>query len=507
MPKRDLLGIWPKCLLTLVVSMFLVFSLSAQVAAQGCFEFDDLLTDWRNDSDAQPFARRAMGVRLAKWRGVQFIYLNEGNGLYIFKVRNPPKPQLISMKKFCCNEMSCPCHPPADYDWLLYNFSVCHNCRYGVGHHWMGGPVLFDLGVDDAQPYISAVRAFDGENTVEGAFTFRQGNYQYLIINKLKKDGQSVGTCSFGQAELYLFDGIESTDLTSIQCIETIPGQSVNVMNGLHLVNSRGQKYIYLIQMSSTQVHIYKITGTGADLRLEYEGQPFTGVAKYGSSIRADIENDLLVTLYGLYEPQLWDISDLGTPQLIDSGLENLVEGELGVAAIRYPLLWLGQSHSGDSWTFDISDPQNPIPLDQQFWDPAHEWNSYDMQKNIDAEFSLDGRALFLARYSVFEHINATDCIPEVPDGGTDASQDGIDGGSDSGLDAADLSGDQGSDSVGDIRFDAGADQDQTADSDSAADSCSCRSARAGSFRIIWLFMVVGLLYFLAGRRDIKYRP
>jgi PKD repeat protein len=361
---------------------------------------------------AEPSAIRAHGLEKLYWNGKPFICLNDGNGLRIYKIQDPLNPVFISRKQFSCFG-GCITNPPGDYDWTHYNTSVCNNCRYGVAQLWVAGTIVFDLGTDTSRPTIVDMALYSADKT-EGAFTFSHGGHQYLIVNEFD-NGCGYNTPKPG-ATLFKMDGIDPGDLTNLQCLEKSGGSVFYVSNGLYLSNSRGQAYVYLFETSSPYLtHIYEVTGSGSSLQLKYKGSPIVGASREGRATRADIANSYLISAVG--QPRLYDIHDLSLPVEI-ANLSSVIGGEtVAKAAIAYPYVWLAKYAEHKTFTIDITNPNEPVLLDPEFWSTENYWNNPDELSYIadyDAEFSADLSALYLARHSVFEVVSPSQCGPGV---------------------------------------------------------------------------------------------
>jgi PKD repeat protein len=380
--------------------------------AQGCLEFVKLIENWTSQLPAVPSSMRAHGIEKMFWNGKPYVCLNDGNGLRIYKVQNPLNPVFISRKQFSCFG-GCITNPPGDYDWTHYNTSVCDNCRFGVAQLWVAGTVLFDLGTEPSRPTIVDMALYSADKT-EGAFTFSHGGQQYLIVNEFD-NGCGYNTPKPG-ATLFKMDGVDPDDLTNLQCLEKGGGTVYYVSNGLYLTNSRGQAYVYLFETSSPyQAHIYEITGSGSSLQLKYKGSPIVGASREGRATRADLANEYLISAVG--QPRLYDIHDLSLPVEV-ANLSSLIGGvPVAKAAIAYPYVWLAKYAEHKTFTIDITNPNEPVLLDPDFWSTENFWNNPDELAYIadyDAEFSSDLSALYLARHSVFEVVSPSQCGPGV---------------------------------------------------------------------------------------------
>jgi PKD repeat protein len=337
------------------------------------------------------------------WKGHSYLFINDGNGLRIWSIDAPLAPTYLGGHLFACFN-GCITEPAADNDYQLYNFSVCDECRYGVASLGTAGTVIFDLGTGSVPAFSESMTLHSAGNN-RGAFTFMYKHHQYMVVNS------HPGGCDPDQptprATLFLLEGTTAAEATNLQCLVTASGDSFIVDGGIYLRGTAGD-FIYLVSKSH-DVYIYKLLGSGSDLVLTFQSSPFKSVIYQGSGLRADPSNRYLIAAYS--EPTLWDISgaNMANPALL-ADLAPLVDQPVTIAAISYPVVWLGKKASPDAYTFDITDPTAPTPLDQSFWSAEQEWNSIPYLANFDAVFSDDGTALYLARYSVVEQISTGAC-------------------------------------------------------------------------------------------------
>jgi hypothetical protein len=100
------------------------------------------------------------------------------------------------------------------------------------------------------------------------------------------------------------------------------------------------------------------------------------------------------------------------TAPVLLSQLDLLGLDGANAVAIDFPIVHVSQQYSfTEPQTFDVSTPTSPAPLDQDFWDPSHGWNSFSAcVKNNQALFSDDGTAMYLSRYSSLQIIDPTAC-------------------------------------------------------------------------------------------------
>jgi hypothetical protein len=381
----------------------------AQDINDGCLNLAKVVADWSAYEPATPATRRAKGLRIIEWNESPILFLNDGNGLVIYDIADPLSPKTLSSVRLACGGEGCPAIIPGDHDWVLYNFSVCDDCRFGVAQMWIGGTVIFDLGTG-SQPDFKYIELHEASTRTEGAFVFSHLGQQYFIMT------DHPGGCGTGdpwpKATLFKLNGIGkmSGDIVKLSCIETVDGLSFYVNNGLYLSNDSGT-FLYLIEKSNARVHIYKVSGSGDGLQLSYMGQPLFGYSRYGSSIRADLDSNLLmVALPASPATRLYDIKDLANPTLI-TDFDILTGGEpVSIAAIRYPDVWVGIQATETSFSIDIYSEASYKLVDQGFWDAEQDWNSYPYLGNADAAFHPDARVLYLARHSVFQVVSLSNC-------------------------------------------------------------------------------------------------
>jgi hypothetical protein len=366
--------------------------------------------DWTAYSPATPTARRAKGLRIIEWNESPILVVNDGNGLVFYDIIDPLSPKYISGKRLACSGQGCPALIPGDHDWILFNFSVCDDCRFAVTQMWIGGTVIVDLGTD-SQPFFEGVKLHEASTRTEGAFTFSHLGQQYFIMT------DHPGGCDSGdiwpKATLFKLNGIGtlSGDIVKLQCLETVNGQSFYVNNGLYLSNDSGT-FVYLIEKSTAEVHIYEVNGSGDQLRLTYMGQPLYGYSRYGSGIRADLDNNLLmVAIPASPATRLYDITDLADPVLL-TDFDHLTGGEpVSIAAIRFPDVWVGNQGTLTSFSIDIFNEATYRLVDQGFWSEDQAWNQFDYISNSDAELHPDARVLYLARHSVLSLVSVDACM------------------------------------------------------------------------------------------------
>jgi hypothetical protein len=116
----------------------------------------------------------------------------------------------------------------------------------------------------------------------------------------------------------------------------------------------------------------------------------------------------------------IYDIGySMGSPSspILLSNIDLVALPTANAVAIDYPVVHVSKQYSSDPpMTFDVSWPMDPVPLDQDFWDPQEPPNNLgDCVWNNHAVFSDDGSALYLSRYSALQVIDPTLCSGMTP--------------------------------------------------------------------------------------------
>ena len=155
---------------------------------------------------------------------------------------------------------------------------------------------------------------------------------------------------------------------------------------------------------------------TSPTVQLNYEGNG--GVLQVNMARGNSIDLDESVGLMALSWGNVMRVYDIGygngSPanpiQLSTTSLPGMTTASR--TALSYPIVHVSEPYSSHQpQTFDVSNPSNPVSLDQQFWDPSHGWNSLGAcVLNNDAVFADDGEALYLSRYSSLQVIDPTAC-------------------------------------------------------------------------------------------------
>ena len=326
-----------------------------------------------------------------EWSGSDQLIINTGNDLQLWDIDNPQNPFQGDSSSF-----GVPNQGDSDYD--LMNYSICDDCRYGIATYKLGN-VLFDFGTAGT-PTLNTKQYYPTGLDPRGGFTFKFNNQQYLLANFLPDD------CG-GDATLYRFNGVSSIE--AIGCVD-VPGFAGKIMNGFKVVGGT-TTYLYL-GFTDNRIYIYEVQPFGNLINLSYTGnnalRAFLG---RGKGMAIDPAAKLAVTTFtdGM---RIYDITNPASPVQ-----RSFVSANLGLAAIRYPFLWVARNLSADSTrTYDIENPSNPVELDPNFWDPLHPWNSHsdECEWPTSAVFSPDASTMYFARYAVVQMIDFTACAGPV---------------------------------------------------------------------------------------------
>jgi hypothetical protein len=376
------------CVAAVIASISLAVAVPA--AALGCGQIvGQPLLDTSDNCSSQPELDRYFGTVVMRWKGHNYLLVNSGNELTLYNIDQPLLPVEVDESRFNVPNLG-------DSDYDLMNFSVCNDCRYGIAA-FKGGLVLFDFG-DDEEPFFRADVLYTDAHSVEGAMTFKRGEQQYAVAAGFQEE------CDLGSSSLYTFNGLDAEEWVQLGCLasdEIVPF----VVNGYYLPGAAGVAHLYLADRNR-RVHAYELTGFGADLSWEYKGSPLSAYMIKSRGLSVDRASGLAVTANssGL---KLYDISDPAAPRLLTTR-----PGELGSAALRPPFIYTANRGWEDSSrSHYLASTHNLVRFDTELWDPLQWWNDYACQRAYDATFSPDGRALYVARYSVLQVISMVDCF------------------------------------------------------------------------------------------------
>jgi len=365
-----------------------------------------IIRDFNCDSTSK--RKRALDSCVFWLKGKPFLVVNIGNGLEIRDISSPLKPVYVSGAPTLTRGYL------GETPFNLSAFSVCDGGRFGVAAFPGGssfsarlGATLFDLGTDHV-PKIQEWHQFGPDALGWGAFTFKHDGQQYLLIGGMPYEDTQWPEPSAG---LFLFDGIQPENLTRIQDVDLPGGRLLNIINGYYIPSAKGT-YLYLFDFGKDG-HIYEVTGRGASLRLTHLRTVFRGHFIQCHGMRVDLARMIAAQTAG-DTAILWDISDPAHPRVLAEWKPIQPYSSVALAG---SLLWLGRGSAahGPS-TYDTSDPKNPVPLDQGFWDLDNQWNVLSACFNdIDGVASPDAKALYLSRYSGLQLISTNGGTP-MPD-------------------------------------------------------------------------------------------
>jgi hypothetical protein len=370
---------------------------------QPCFEFlPPLLFDTSDNDSAVPSNPRVHAVQLLRWKAHRYALYHIGNDLAYRRIDSPPSFGTEYRSRFNV--------PPwGDRDYNLFNFAVCDDCRFGFAGFEVQGSVYFDFGTSLVPGWNRTRR--DANQGVQGAFTFEHSGQQYLLV-----DNHPAGCTSGAQSRttLLTFDDYTAGGQTPVQCVDLGTGR-LGILGGEYLPASAspdGFAYAYVVGAGSL-VHVFRITGTGASLRLQHVGAPLYGTWLHGRGIRFDLDHDLMVSAWqgGV---DLWNVSNPAAPAMVHRWHPPGVT-YTNIAAISWPLVFTAAKGTVAVFVYDISQPTNPQLVDPTFWELSNPWNSYNRSSAYDAEF-VDGSWLLFARFSVLQQYSVCDPTEPPPD-------------------------------------------------------------------------------------------
>ena len=385
--------VWPRKLGTALVIGAALLLLPLPAASQTCLEaLEPLLEDTSDDCIGIPSNPKYFEASTFNWSGSSRLAVNTGNELRLWTVDDPKDPAFAAASAFNV-------HNQGDSDYDLLSYSFCDDCRFGVAAFKLG-VALFDLGTSTSPGFV-ADTAYMTSSEPMGGFTFKVDDQQYLLANFLPDD------CG-GDATLYRFDGIYEGQFEAIGCIN-VPNWNVKIVNGFHVWG--GDTSVLYLGFSNRRVYAFEITTGGQNLFLRYvdhgDDVPLAYLMR-GKGMAVDETHNLAVAVVKMGEMRIYDIAAPANPVEISSR-----PGNWGLAAIRYPFVWVSDGSSADSSvTWDITDPANPQLLDPGFWDAGHPWNNHGegCEWPGGAVFSDDASTLYFPRYSVVQLIDFESC-------------------------------------------------------------------------------------------------
>jgi len=285
-----------------------------------------------------------------------------------------------------------------DSDYDLFDIAVCDDCRYGAVTYKASTVELFDLGTGPSPMVVEHERY---EPVIgQGSLAFEHDGQQYLLNNDLEDD------CGGALAALHQVDGILPANIQLVECVPRPSGVQDTHISGGQLVPGPGADYLYVAGQFN-KLYFYRIDAAGSAISLTHVGPAETFWGSIGRhdafaiDLRAQPPLGLRTATNSIVDAfTLFDLSDPANPV----ELSNL-ELEVNSAALWYPFAWAA-SPTGVTYTFDITDPSAPVPLDQDLWEPSHPCNAHDCLRSQDAVFHPNGSMLYLARYSVMQRFS-----------------------------------------------------------------------------------------------------
>ena len=343
----------------------IILLLFASIGGAQCLDYQDTWIDWSKQPPAVPTSPRAMDVRTWESGGNEYLVVNHGNGLVRYRFAASGLPVAATMPvRFACPGKGCPVMIEGDYDQWMSRFSICDGCERGVMCS-RSGCVIFHM------PNFTAGRFV--ETSIDGVFTFRRGNDQYVIATGWPD------MC--GTGERYFYPAVMRLTGSSwelLQCLgsttqspgypalspladlpvplgayqeEPVKSDSAGIRTvaaGLDLGS-----HVYLID-NWGQVCAYRADGAGAELRLELSGCPLRGLWRWGASIALD--GTLFLNSLPAGAPDqsgLWDVSRPERPVFL-SHLTDL-QGRVALGDGFAAVFSLSRFEA-----FDVRDPSAP---------------------------------------------------------------------------------------------------------------------------------------------------
>jgi hypothetical protein len=372
--------------------------LTTPVSAQDCFGHVSTrdYTPW--DCTAIPDIDRVFRMQTITWKGHDYLFLDEGNEIRIFNIDIPQNPVVVAGSSFDVPNVG-----DSDYDML--SFSVCDDCRYGIAN-FKGATVLFDLGTGST-PIFGPFHENDQATQVKGGFTFKVGSQQYLVASSL-----GSYPCPGNDSGLYEFNGIDEAGNPRRQCLDGSDGPP-QIANGVR-VEGTDPPVFYMADLFD-RINIYRLR-TSPTLGLDHLGNG--GIVRANMQRGSGIDFDEaagLAAVASFGNLMIYDIGwDIGTPvaPILLSIRDLTTLPSANAVAFKYPVVQVSTQYSADPpLTFDATTPTNPVPVDQDFWDPGQPPNNLgSCVWNNHTVFSGDGTAMYLSRYSAFQVIDPTGC-------------------------------------------------------------------------------------------------
>lgn len=351
---------------------------AVSVVSEPCLtESLPLLMDSSNDPNGVPWVKRSIGVQLWQQGGSQFLVANVGNELNMWQVNNPATPTQKTVSHFGV--------PPfGDRDQNLFNVTIGH--RYGYAGYDAQGAVLFDTGTLAGHPSLSAFHYYPEASGI-GGLMFTVDGTDYLIAKNLP------GSC-IGKPTLWRVNGL--TSLEQVQCLSA-GTQAIGCDGGYRVSDSTGDYLVIADQ--SRRGYVFRID---PGPQLTYTGVWYYAPTSTGHGLAVDVGHGLAASAFG--HVRLYDVSTgVAAPRLV-ADFEPETAHVVSLVALSWPYLWVAVT-AGNAYAYDISDPSNPVRVDEALWAAP----SYDYSQFRDAVFTDDGQWMFLARFSVLQRFAVSD--------------------------------------------------------------------------------------------------
>lgn len=328
-----------------------------------------------SNCSSEPSIDRVLGAAKVEHGGREYLFVNRGNEIGIYRIDDPEDPRLIAGSSF-----NVPNQGDSDYD--LMHFSV--GGRYGAAWYKMG-TIIFDLGTG-ATPRFADHHYYPGANFTFGGLAYYHGRDHWLIT------ASGLGSMCSMTSTLFRVSGVD--DLEEVQCV-TAPTRSILASGGLY-----NHGYIYLGD-SSTRVYLLQPDGGG----VAYLDQLYrAGFARGSGGIAIDDSVLVEANSTGL---SVYSIVDQESPRFLGSFAgafsQTSIEDGLVFASLA------GLKHS--EHTYDVSDLNNLVEIEVDFWDPAQAWNYPAHACSSIQAGIVDSGYVHLMRYSRWQIAEMCDCV------------------------------------------------------------------------------------------------
>ena len=354
---------------------------ATDASAQACFEHIRNLNYSPTNCSAQPEIDRVFRLQTITWKGHDYLFVDEGNEIKILNIDNPLNPDSGGSSFF-----NIPNVGDSDYD--LMSFSVCDDCRYGIANY-KAATVLFDLGTGATPSFADEYQELQTPTSIQGGFTFkygiaavpggrqprdepvRQQQIRSLPVQRRRRGRQPPARVPRCRRQRHrdhqrnLGRGHEPPGFLHVRSLRSVPH-----LPGSHEPDLRPQL---------RRQRRHRQGEHGPRLRRRHR----RGRRRHGGGQRRR-------SLHLRCRPHQ---RQPGEPDpAFDHDPVRCLDSANAVG-LKYPVVHVSQQYTTDEpQTFDVSNPTNPVPLDQQFWDPSHAWNSLgDCIWNNHAIFSDDG--------------------------------------------------------------------------------------------------------------------